>query len=488
MAVPLELPPNQRPIAPVPYDADPLNVWARTMVEGVYLWRGVEHKWTGEGDKRKRELSGKADQHDASNAVRALTLLAYNSSIWLNEWTGKVMYDDEVMDLKSTSADVTSMCIQISIAFGAATPPYTASRPAVVSAIHTIARTYARNPRKEAVMAVEWDGYTSWKHLAIAMAQDPEDEFAVEVCALLVRGIVVRLMHPGADFPYAPILYSSKHGAGKTNLLKVLAGGYYSVIDRGVFTHTNMDALLVERTRGKSVAELGEFNGFSGKALDSLKTYITNSTISGVRLAFGQEGSDWPTTAILVGTTNTMDMLSGDTEHRRFPVLTIPDGKFINVNWVRENLGQLYALVLHEIDILGQITIGLVNAGESVERGMGDEMAIIMNDRGELAVRMPVRFWPEIEVRAQGHREVTALEEHLHGELDFYPWETNLRSTSVLDWVRAKNIRHSSREFAQAMTALGWQKRRLMVDGKKVTCYGRDINSTIVEPMTASFM
>ena len=488
MAVPLELPPNQRPVAPVPYPTnDPLDRWARTTVENVYLWHGVEHKMVGEGDKQKRVLSGRADQSDENNAVKALALLAYNHHLWLNEWTGKVMYGDEVMDLGPESTDVTNMKIQISVAFGAAAPPYRASRPAVVSAIHAIARAYARNPRKEAVMAVEWDSYTSWKHLAIAMQQDPEDEFAVEVCALLVRGIVARMLHPGADFPYAPILYSPHQGAGKTDLLKVLAGGYYSEIDRGVFTNPNMDALLVERTRGKSVAELGEFNGFAGKALDSLKTYVTSGTVPGVRLAFGREAADWPTTAILVGTTNSMDMLS-DTEHRRFPVLTIPDGKFINVNWARENLGQLYALVLYELNVLSEIVIGLVNAGESVERGMTNEMAIIVNDRSETTVRMPVRFWPEIEVRAQGHRESSPLEEYLRGELDFYPIETNLLSTSILDWVKSKGIRYNNREFAQALKALGWHKKRLMVDGKKVTCYGRDSSSATPEPMTASLM
>ena len=234
---------------------DPLQEWANNLGK---LWRGQSL------DPETGEAKGKPDRSSLENAMRAVERMEYRRSIKLNEWTGKIeMMDKTHTRIYDGETDLTQITVALEYHFGGL--GYLPTTTAVDKAVQAIAKLQKHNPRVEQIKSVDWDEHNRWPSLAKAMCQDKDDELALEICKLIIRGIVVRALRPGAEFPYCPILYSPHHGAGKTDFLKIMAQGYYGELDRGLFAGVgDTQRTITERMRGRSVVEIGEFNGMKG--------------------------------------------------------------------------------------------------------------------------------------------------------------------------------------------------------------------------------
>ena len=451
---------------------DPLEHWASSL---EVLWRG--QRWVTDEDGNQRP-AGKPDRSSEENALRAVALLPYHQRIWLNQWTGKVMMGDA--EFKG-ERDPKLAEIRIDVEHRHSNLGYLPTRSAIEAAVYTVAEMQCHNPRVEQIQAATWDGEDRWPALAAAMCQDPEDELSLEICKLLLRGIVIRALHPGSDFPYCPIIFSPHQGAGKSDALKILSGGWYAELDRGVLTHQDVQRVLTERMRGRSVVEIGEFNGITGKAMDSLKSLITDSTINGVRAVYARHSEDWPMTCIIVATTNSMDMLA-DTENRRHPVLTIPKGQYIDLLWLASNRSQLLAQVVAEWERLLDIDAEL----RAMDMALSDDGEIVLSELGNWRVQIPRRLWGAMRERSEQHRESSPLEEFLLEELGRYDERDMLRGTDLLTWARNKVRSFTTRQFSEAMRSCGWEKKRPLIDGQKLTVWGRPGADQLAEMATAT--
>ena len=82
--------------------------------------------------------------------------------------------------------------------------------------IGVIAHGRAYDPVRDKLRALVWDGFDRLSRLGeLAFGQEPGDELANEIAALIPRGAVVRALHPGAHFPYMPVLFSPEQGVSK---------------------------------------------------------------------------------------------------------------------------------------------------------------------------------------------------------------------------------------------------------------------------------
>ena len=449
-----------------PANADPMLAWANQFGSGT---------WRGQTTDEDGKVKGKPDRSSVENAMRALERMEYRSTIKLNEWTGKIeMLDKPHTRTYDGETDLTQFTAALEYRFGGL--GYLPTTTAVDKAVQAIAKLQKHNPRVDQLRAVIWDEHDRWRELATAMCQDKDDEVAVEICKLIVRGVVVRAVHPGAEFHYCPILYSPHQGAGKTNFLKIISHGYYGELDRGLFVGVgDTQRTITERLRGRSVVELGEINGINGQAMNRLKSFITSRSLNGVRWVFGRNAEDWPLTAIVVGTTNSKEIVA-DTEARRFPVLTIPQGENIDNLWIADNRAQLYAQALHEYEV---IMLELVMDAQNMQGGgliggkMNDAIGMIYNEDEEVSVRIPERFWEALDRRSVQHREVSPLEEFLRAELEKYAEDEVLLGTDLLTFAKQKVGKVGNRDFSESMKVCGWGKWLATVGDRKLNVWGR---------------
>ena len=161
----------------------------------------------------------------------------------------------------------------------------------------------------------------------------------LEYSKLIVRGVVVRACRPGSVFPYAPVIYSGQQGIGKTDALKAIANGEHTLLDEHLFTGFDSEKKVREKGRGKSILELAEMEGLGARGQMALKSLITTEDTH-LRDAHAYLPSTEKVGFIVVATSNNLDVLS-DSQHRRHPVIRIPDGHQINVNQLKAELPQM---------------------------------------------------------------------------------------------------------------------------------------------------
>ena len=452
---------------------------------GLYEWvmslgDATSIPWKGQHKDEDGKTKGRPDKGSSENALRAVYALEFRPSIKLNEWTGRV----EVLERQyNGKTDLTNIITAIEAHF--ASIGYLPTRAAVSEAVHQVAEIQGYNPRVEGMTAEPWDELDRWPSLAKAMCQDKDDELALEICKLIIRGIVVRALVPGAEFPYCPILYSPHHGAGKTDFLKIMAQRYYGELDRGLFAGVgDTQRTITERMRGRSVVEIGEFDGMKGNAMERLKSLVTSGSLNGVRWVYAHDSQDWPMTAIIVGTTNKFDPLVDD-EHRRFPVLTIERGRYVDLGWVQKNHQQLYAQADYECRVImleAIMDIQNRNGGGGLVGGkMDDAMGMIINEAEQVSVRIPDRYWGEMNERSAQHRETSPLEEFLQAELEKYAEDEMLLGTDLLTFAKQKVGRLSNNDFSVAMKVCGWGKWQDRVGSKKLSVWGRPGATKLVD-------
>ena len=400
------------------------------------------------------------DNSSIENAIRAIVEKGLHTPLWLNLWTGRRMYNndqwnDELPALYKTRLEYEYKGIG-----------YNPHISAVEKAMQEIALVQGHNPKREQ-MSDNWDGHDRYPGLAFALKQDSTDPISLEIVKLMVRGAVVRVFHPGAEFQYCPILFS-KQGVGKGQFLKILSGGYHSELITATFNHPNAQQQMMERFRGKNVVEIGEFAGVTGRALDTMKTIIGDSEFAGVRAAFGREVKDWPMTAIMVGTTNKEHILTDD-ENRRHPVLTIEGA--IDLEWIRDNIHQLWAQAYAEFfDMLER---------HHTHQGIDSKTdGILISEADKPRVQIPEIYWAELAERTDRHRQPSEFEDWLRDE--FLPLHDGhmLRGQLLVDAVRARFGKMNSTELSNSMRACGWSKTRKKIDGKSVMIWTGPMGGT----------
>ena len=322
------------------------------------------------------------------------------------------------------------------------------TKDALHDAIIALAQDNRYNPVVDRIRAAEWDGVDRLTDFgARYLGQDPDDILANLQAALLPRGMVVRALHPGAIFPYIPVLVSSKQGAGKFEILNSLAPGKY--IEGLQMDGVDAQKRLQERGAGASVIEMGEIDAIGGRNMSAAKSFATLVETDN-REAYARDSTNRKMTFIIVGTTNNLHFLT-DTEHRRNPVIVIRDDWKVPTDLIVAERAQIYAQCAAEFD-----------AGQWWEAKNSNH-----------AVRLPQEFWAEANERSATHELPSPLRDWLADFLKV-DWQghgphatQHIPSSKLTEALHAQDTgfrgQIANQELSRAMQALGYSSGRYWI-------------------------
>ena len=293
-------------------------------------------RWVMTAGKMPRPKDG-----STKNCVIALTGIEEAQHFRFNKWTGKIEYQDGDFE---DPMEIPRLSFEIEKKYGRL--GFTPNAGAIHRAVAYLAGKNSYNPVETKLRRIAWDGVPRLDTFAYDVfgidRQDPKAEFYAAAAALILRGAVTRALEPGAKFPYMPNLYGPQ-GMGKGESLKIMSPGQHREglpLDVQQFERDVKSAL-----RGRSIVELAEISVLLGNKLERMKRLITNDTLD-AKDAYAKQDTSLKLTAVLVGTTNSRNILS-DEENRRFTIIKV---NRVNLSLLKEQVGQLWAEAVSEFD------------------------------------------------------------------------------------------------------------------------------------------
>jgi hypothetical protein len=211
-------------------------------------------------------------------------------------------------------------------------------------ALLSIAHASTVDPVLEALSELEseWDGtprLAGWLSETCGVVNDP---YHRAVARNIIGGMIKRARHPGHKHDTMAVFFGFQ-GSGKSTMAEILA------LKKEWFTDTVLlgDASkeLVLSLAGKLVVEIGEM-GMRGSANPNHVKAMISRTVDAGRTAYARSVTERPRRNIFVGTTNDDEPLVDPTGNRRF--LPVRVAKAVNLDWLRENIGQLLGEAAHQ--------------------------------------------------------------------------------------------------------------------------------------------
>lgn len=218
------------------------------------------------------------------------------------------------------------------------------NRAALAEAIETVAHENQWHPVRDYLVSLppqRGRGLID-KWLLIVIGESPDSipaplfEYLQLVGRYWLLGMVNRVMEPGCQFDYCPVL-EGKGGLRKTTMVKMLAtipwfGNTHFEIGRGKEGQ--------EQVQGLWVYELAELANFSKSDINLIKAFIS-ATVDRYRPSYGRVVEVFHRQCVMVGTTNERTYLRDRTGNRRF--WPIPVRHVINIEWLLRHRDELFA-------------------------------------------------------------------------------------------------------------------------------------------------
>jgi len=187
------------------------------------------------------------------------------------------------------------------------------AKEAIIDAVAIEARANGRNPVREWLDSLEWDGVERIGGL-LGMLGCECDEYERAVMRLWLVGAVARAYEPGIKFDYMPVLVGEQ-GIGKSRFASLFCPNRDWYDDN--FKTIEGDA-AIEKLRGLWIAEFAELLATKrAKDVEGIKAFIT-STGDSIRPKYGRETVFRPRCCVFIGTTNDAQFLTDATGNRRF--------------------------------------------------------------------------------------------------------------------------------------------------------------------------
>lgn len=180
------------------------------------------------------------------------------------------------------------------------------------------------------------------KWLLIIIGETPQSlpphvfEYLQLVGRYWLLGMVNRVMEPGCQFDYCPVL-EGKGGLRKTTMVKTLAtipwfGNTHFEIGRGKEGQ--------EQVQGLWLYELAELANFGKSEINLIKAFIS-ATTDRYRPSYGRIVETFHRQCVMVGTTNERTYLRDRTGNRRF--WPVPVRHRIDIDWLVKHRDELFA-------------------------------------------------------------------------------------------------------------------------------------------------
>ena len=208
-------------------------------------------------------------------------------------------------------------------------------------AVRTAAALEAHHPVRDWLHALPpWDGVERLNDLMPRAFSTEANEYTAFVGGYLLVALVARVMEPGCQADYCPVL-EGKQGIGKSSGLRALVGfapGLHMDL-----VQSPSDREFAMSLRGAWLVEIGEMNAFNKSDVTRIKQAIT-TTVDKFREPYARHHEVAPRQCVFVGTTNEDQYLQDTTGNRRFlPVLC---RERVDVEYLRGAREQLFAEAL----------------------------------------------------------------------------------------------------------------------------------------------
>lgn len=191
----------------------------------------------------------------------------------------------------------------------------------------------------------EWDGTDYIRILADSVRTNHQsfwteclERYLVGVCAAATQDDVVN--HT------VLLLCSEVQNIGKTTFINnLLPPELRTYLSTGLINPNSKDDLA--KIAQSMLINLDEFEGMSGRDLNTFKDLVTRKVIS-IRLPYARRSQNFPHTASFAGTCNYQEILHDTTGNRRFLCFHADSIEFIKINYT-----QLYAQIKHLLNTPG---------------------------------------------------------------------------------------------------------------------------------------
>ena len=191
----------------------------------------------------------------------------------------------------------------------------------------------------------EWDGTDYIRILADSVRTNHQsfwteclERYLVGMCAAATQDDVVN--HT------VLLLCSEVQNIGKTTFINnLLPPELRTYLSTGLINPNSKDDLA--KIAQSMLINLDEFEGMSGRDLNTFKDLVTRKVIS-IRLPYARRSQNFPHTASFAGTYNYQEILHDTTGNRRFLCFHADSIEFIKINYT-----QLYAQIKHLLNTPG---------------------------------------------------------------------------------------------------------------------------------------
>ena len=191
----------------------------------------------------------------------------------------------------------------------------------------------------------EWDGTDYIRILADSVRTNHQsfwteclERYLVGMCAAATQDDVVN--HT------VLLLCSEVQNIGKTTFINnLLPPELRTYLSTGLINPNSKDDLA--KIAHSMLINLDEFEGMSGRDLNTFKDLVTRKVIS-IRLPYARRSQNFPHTASFAGTCNYQEILHDTTGNRRFLCFHADSIEFIKINYT-----QLYAQIKHLLNTPG---------------------------------------------------------------------------------------------------------------------------------------
>ena len=191
----------------------------------------------------------------------------------------------------------------------------------------------------------EWDG-TDYIRILADSVRTNHQSFWMECLERYLVGMCAAATQDDVVNHTVLLLCSEVQNIGKTTFINnLLPPELRTYLSTGLINPNSKDDLA--KIAQSMLINLDEFEGMSGRDLNTFKDLVTRKVIS-IRLPYARRSQNFPHTASFAGTCNYQEILHDTTGNRRFLCFHADSIEFIKINYT-----QLYAQIKHLLNTPG---------------------------------------------------------------------------------------------------------------------------------------
>jgi putative DNA primase/helicase len=305
-------------------------------------------------------------------------------------------------------------------------------------AVYAVAQQKAFHPVRDYLKSLRWDGKVRLFQMLERYFGAAATELHEAIGSRWMTSAVARVMIPGCKADHAIVL-EGEQGVGKSTAIEVLASAPFYSDTPIVFGEKDS----YEALRGVWLYELAELSAMRKSDLESQKAFLSKR-VDRYRRPYAEGPTQWPRQCVFAGTTNDQHYLMDPTGNRRFWPVRCGS---IDIAALTADRDQLWAEALVRF--------------EGGEKWHLDTPELTGMAREAQAERVHSDDWETIVARWLQTEKALYLLNQGNGisAAEVLQNALNLRAADI--------DRQSSTRVGIVLRALGWAKRRVMVDGRR---------------------